>query len=128
MKIEPVVKNSSQSVKSKEQIRFDESLHKLLLIGLYLSVALILFGLGLALFTHQNVPETVFPLRSLFTGLLSLNAGSYLSLGLLVLIATPIIRVITSFISFLVEKDWRFAAITLVVLATVLVSIFLGKY
>ena len=128
MKIEPVVKNSSQSVKSKEQIRFDESLHKLLLIGLYLSVALIRFGLGLALFTHQNVPETVFPLRSLFTGLLSLNAGSYLSLGLLVLIATPIIRVITSFISFLVEKDWRFAAITLVVLATVLVSIFLGKY
>jgi uncharacterized membrane protein len=128
MKIEPVVKNSSQSVKSKEQIRFDESLHKLLLIGLYLSVALILFGLGLALFTHQNVPETVFPLHSLFTGLLSLNAGSYLSLGLLVLIATPIIRVITSFISFLVEKDWRFAAITLVVLATVLVSIFLGKY
>lgn len=128
MKIEPVVKNSSQSVKSEEQIRFDESLHKLLLIGLYLSVALILFGLGLALFTHQNVPDTVFPMQSLFTGLLSLNAGSYLSLGLLVLIATPIIRVITSFISFLVEKDWRFAAITLVVLVTVLVSIFLGKY
>lgn len=128
MKVEPVVKNSTQGIKSEEQIRFDESLHKLLLIGLYLSVALILFGLGLALFTHQNVPEAVFPLQSLFTGLLSLNAGSYLSLGLLVLIATPIIRVITSFISFLVEKDWRFAAITLVVLTTVLVSILLGKY
>lgn len=100
----------------------------MLLIGLYHSIALILFGLGLALFTHQTISDKVFPLESLVSGIRSMNASSFLSLGLLVLIATPIIRVVTSFISFLVEKDWRFAAITLMVLATVLVSILLGKY
>lgn len=125
---DPVVENKPKGVKTEEQIRFDESLHKLLLIGLYLSVAFILFGLGLALFTHQTISDKVFPLQSLFSGIVSMNASSFLSLGLLVLIATPIIRVVTSFISFLVEKDWRFAAITLVVLVTVLVSILLGKY
>ncbi|MEA5077685.1 MAG: DUF1634 domain-containing protein [Anaerolineaceae bacterium] len=125
---DPVVENKAKGVKTEEQIRFDETLHKLLLIGLYLSVALILFGLGLALFTQQSVSDKVFPLESLISGIVSMNASSFLSLGLLVLIATPIIRVVTSFISFLVEKDWRFAAITLVVLVTVLVSILLGKY
>lgn len=125
---DPVVEKKPNGVKTEAQIRFDESLHKLLLIGLYLSVTLILFGLGLALFTHQTISDKVFPLQSLVSGALAMNASSFLSLGLLVLIATPIIRVVTSFISFLVEKDWRFAAITLVVLATVLVSIILGKY
>jgi uncharacterized membrane protein len=109
-------------------MRFDESLHKLLLIGLFLSVALILFGLALALFPRQSIPQSVFPLREVFPGLFTLKAGSFLSLGLLVLIATPILRVITSLISFLVEKDWRFATVTLVVFITVMISVFLGKY
>lgn len=115
-------------VKSEEQKSFDESLHKLLIIGLILSVALILFGLMLAWVTHQSVPAQVLPLGEIVANISSMNAAGFLSLGLLVLIATPIVRVITSFVSFLIEKDWRFAAITLVVIVTVFVSILLGKY
>ncbi len=117
----------SLGVKTEAQVRLDESLQTLLVIGLYLSVALVLFGLGLALVTHQNIPQSVYPLREIFPALLAMNAGGFLSLGLLVLIATPIIRVITSLISFLIERDWRFAAITLVVLVTVMLSVLLGK-
>jgi uncharacterized membrane protein len=114
--------------KQEEQKSLDESLHKLLIIGLALSVALILTGLVLSLINHQSLPGGVLPFGSIFPSVVALEASGFISLGLLVLIATPIIRVILSFISFLVERDWRFAGITLVVLIAVLVSILLGKY
>ncbi len=120
--------HNGPGVKSEEQKSFDESLHRLLIIGLILSVALILFGLVLAWVNHQSVPAQVLPLGEIVANISSMNAAGFLSLGLLVLIATPIVRVITSFVSFLIEKDWRFAAITLVVLVTIFVSILLGKY
>jgi uncharacterized membrane protein len=48
-------------------------------------------------------------------------------LGLLVLIATPILRVIGSTLAFLYERDWRYALITFVVLLVVTLSLLLGR-
>jgi uncharacterized membrane protein len=50
-----------------------------------------------------------------------------LALGLLVLIATPILRVVGSILAFLYERDWRYAGVTTVVLIVVLISLLLGK-
>ncbi|HVX85963.1 MAG TPA: DUF1634 domain-containing protein [Phycisphaerae bacterium] len=47
--------------------------------------------------------------------------------GLLLLIATPVMRVAVSIVAFLVEKDKLFALITAGVLALLLLSFFLGK-
>ncbi|MGV8049766.1 MAG: DUF1634 domain-containing protein [Anaerolineaceae bacterium] len=55
------------------------------------------------------------------------NPAGFISLGLLVLIATSIVRVISSFIAFLEELDWRFLGITLIVLFTVFMCILFGK-
>jgi len=44
--------------------------------------------------------------------------------GLLVLIATPVVRVMASVVGFVLERDRLYAAITIVVLAILLVSLF----
>ena len=50
-----------------------------------------------------------------------------IQLGLLLLIATPVARVIFSLISFLIEKDWVYVAITSIVLMILSFSLF-GHY
>jgi uncharacterized membrane protein len=47
-----------------------------------------------------------------------------IQLGLLLLIATPVARVIFSLVGFLMEKDWIYVAITAVVLIILSISLF----
>jgi uncharacterized membrane protein len=58
---------------------------------------------------------------------IQLRPSGVLALGLLVLIATPILRVIGSVIAFLYEGDWRYAGITFLVLCIVILSVIFGK-
>jgi uncharacterized membrane protein len=46
--------------------------------------------------------------------------------GMLLLIATPVIRVALSVVFFLVQRDWLYVAITLFVLAVLLLSLVAG--
>ena len=46
--------------------------------------------------------------------------------GLLLLIATPVVRVALSVVFFLVQADWLYVGITLFVLAILLISLFTG--
>jgi uncharacterized membrane protein len=50
-----------------------------------------------------------------------------IALGLLLLLATPVLRVAVSVITFALERDWRYTTITLLVLAILVLSFFLGK-
>ncbi|MBP1602740.1 MAG: hypothetical protein H6Q06_2891, partial [Acidobacteria bacterium] len=43
------------------------------------------------------------------------------------LIATPILRVLGSFVIFLYERDWRYAGVTLIVLLVLAASLLLGR-
>lgn len=56
-------------------------------------------------------------------GLLALRPEAIAQLGLLVLIATPVLRVATSVVVFLLEGDGLYAAVTLVVLGILLASL-----
>ena len=49
--------------------------------------------------------------------------AAVIQLGLLILIATPIARVIFSVFAFAAERDWLYVAITLIVLAILLASL-----
>jgi uncharacterized membrane protein len=121
-------KPPKKGVKTQEQRDFDEALHKLLIYGLALSVVLILTGLVLSIIEHQPLPLKVPSLSGIIANLLAFKASGFLNMGLLVLIATPVIRVFTSFIAFLFERDWRFALFTLIVLVDVIIGVVLGSY
>ncbi|MGV8049767.1 MAG: hypothetical protein AB2L21_05375 [Anaerolineaceae bacterium] len=58
-----------KSVKTKEQKSFDKILHKLLVVGLVISVVLILVGLSISVITHQEPPAKILPLGVVFSSL-----------------------------------------------------------
>lgn len=113
----------------------------LLRAGVILSLFVIVFGLTLS-FTHHHdyiqahdlLPRLTnstraFPhtLHETWQGLREFRGEAFIVLGLLLLIATPVMRVAVSVFAFLIERDWIFVAITSVVLALLILSFFLGR-
>jgi uncharacterized membrane protein len=94
--------------------RLEVHLGRLLVTGVTISAILLAIGLGTWL---------VDPHRA--SALLFLNAG------LIVLMGTPILRVIVSFAEYVAMRQWFFAAVTIVVLielsVTVLFALSKGK-
>lgn len=66
-------------------------------------------------------------LSSVGTGLVHGDPLAVVALGLLILLATPVIRVAVSIVAFALEHDRLYMLITLLVLFILLVSFFLGK-
>jgi uncharacterized membrane protein YfcA/uncharacterized membrane protein len=94
--------------------------------GVYISAAVILVGVIL-FYTrpHPAEADLTYP-HNLNAILPALGAGSpvaIITLGLLILLATPVIRVAVSIVAFAVERDWLYVCITLVVLTLLLTSI-----
>lgn len=110
----------------KQQRDLNQVVHAVLIVGLVLSTALMLIGLGLSLLTERKLPETVPEVGEVVRQVVALRPSGFLALGLLVLIATPILRVIGSIGVFLYERDWRFAGISTLVFIIMLTSILLG--
>jgi uncharacterized membrane protein len=92
--------------------------------GLGLLVAKGIFSNGMGIDAAVAYPRS---LGALFSGLLALDPASVISLGLLALIATPFARVAVSIVAFAAEKDWRYVAITALVLAILVAGILMGK-
>lgn len=113
--------------KAKNQRDLNEVVHRLLIVGLIISTVLMLVGISLDLALGRQAPTVIPDLREVFARLAVLRPSGFLSLGLLILIATPIIRVIGSTIVFVYERDWRFAGITFLVFLIVLTSILFGS-
>jgi uncharacterized membrane protein YfcA/uncharacterized membrane protein len=97
--------------------------------GVLLSAAVILLGLFLEFlesnkFAPQKLQQFPQTFDQVWTGLLVLRPQAVIALGLLLLIATPVMRVAVSIVAFAVEHDWKFVVITLLVLLILLFSIF----
>jgi uncharacterized membrane protein len=101
-------------------------IHALLVWGVALSSTIMVAGLLVAAITGQPLPDSVPPIQQVIPEALALRPGGILALGLLILIATPILRVASSIIAFIYERDWRYTLITTIVFLIVLASIFLG--
>lgn len=85
------------------------TLARLLRIGSFIAAVLIATGIATMLLGKEA------PATRLITA------------GLLALLATPIMRVITAGLIFVREKDWRFACFCLVVICALAAGVFLGR-
>ena len=112
---------------AKERRDLNEVVHGVLIIGLIISTALMLAGIGLALFYQRDLPTVVPDIGDVVGRVLAVRPSGFLALGLLVLIATPILRVVGSIGAFVYERDWRFAGVTALVLVVLIVSLLLGR-
>jgi uncharacterized membrane protein len=98
-----------------------------LLVGIGASVALMAAGLVLVVVRGQTIPSSVTPAADLPHGLVAMEAAAYLSLGLMVLIATPFVRVMGSIVGFAREGDRRYVLVTSTVFALMCLGVLLGR-
>jgi uncharacterized membrane protein len=113
--------------RDRDQHALEQSLHHMLVGGVVISSLLMFSGLVLGLILNGNLPETVPQLEQIIPMALRLEPSGIVALGLLTLIATPILRVAGSVLAFLFERDWRYAFITFIVLLIVIFSILVGR-
>ena len=117
----------------------DEMMAFLLRSGVLLSAGLVFIG-GIIFLVRHPVPVIELwrvsraSRRSCgqFRGILSeagkLHGRGLIQLGLLLLIATPVARVLFSVFAFLYERDWTYVAVTLTVLAILTYSLLGGGF
>ncbi len=123
---------SSKNAGSAEDKLMSSIIGWLLQGGVLLSSAIIIAGLILLLrlpdpFSAKSVGTLPHTPLELWTGLLALQPQAVIVLGLLLLIATPVLRVAVSVIAFGLEHDMRYVIITLIVLAILITSFLLGR-
>ena len=100
---------------------------RVLVIGIAVSVVLMAIGLVLGALAGEGIPGGVTAVGDLAHGLVTLDPGAYLSLGLITLIATPFVRVGGSIVAFAREHDRRYVAITAIVFAVMCLSVVVGR-
>ncbi len=74
--------------------------------------------------TFKGEPPKLRQVHLIVKEALNFRGRDVVQLGLLLLIATPVARVIFSLIGFMIEKDWIYVAITLLVLIILSISLF----
>ncbi|MCE5295645.1 MAG: DUF1634 domain-containing protein [Euryarchaeota archaeon] len=96
-------------------------LHRVLMFGMLLSLGTM--SLGLALYIADGSgDDAVIPIETLIDELMTGTPLAIVQLGILMLIATPFVRILAALIVFSIERDRQFVLISLIVLAMVLVA------
>jgi uncharacterized membrane protein len=97
---------SPHRASEREAFRLEHAVGFVLRAGVMLSSACLALGLVLSI-----------------SGAALSAAGLLLQIGMLVLLATPVARVLVSITEYIRERDWRFTALTLIVLVELLASV-----
>ncbi len=119
---------------------------RLLRTGVLLSFLILAVGIGAVMITgetgyrqvrledvssivdyHPGPPDFPNSLGQILSGTLSLKPYAIIALGLVVLIAIPVVRVAVSVVAFAVERDRLYVIITAFVLAMLLLSFMIGE-
>jgi uncharacterized membrane protein len=103
------------------------AVHWTLLLGLILSGLLMTAGLIVALVRNQPRPQLLITkLSELADMALHANGVAWMELGVLLLLLTPILRVLVLAIGWSIRREGRMAMISLTVLALLAISLFFG--
>ncbi|AYL97192.1 DUF1634 domain-containing protein [Mucilaginibacter celer] len=104
--------------------------------GVLVSMSIVFIGGVIYLYRHGHthvdyskfvgVPDFVSTPAGIIHGIFTLRGRAIIQAGIILLIATPVIRVIFSAIGFIMEKDYLYTAITLVVLLIIVSSMLSG--
>jgi len=139
---EPAITVADSHITHDPRIRGLEFLiSRLLRLGVITSVALIVVGAIVTFLQHPDyltsrtelaklvAPDANFPhaIPVLLRELSELRGDAIVTLGLLVLMATPVMRVLVSVIAFVYERDRIYILVTTTVLCLLLLSLVLGK-
>lgn len=109
----------------------------ILRVGVISSMLIVFIGGCLYLYRHGHeqvhythfigVPGFVHSASGIIHGIFTWRGRAIIQAGIILLIATPVVRIIFSAIGFMLEKDWLYTGITLLVLAIILLSALTGN-
>lgn len=115
---------------SLDDVRMEQRMGRLLQAGVLLAAAVVLAGGAIYLAGHAGarpdyrsfVPRPVSVRRpgGLVRALLSGDGSAIIQLGILLLVATPICRVVLAVVSFALERDRQYVTVGVVVLGVLL--------
>jgi uncharacterized membrane protein len=100
-------------------------------IGVIVSVSVVIFGGIVYLYRHgSEAPDhknfitqpSFVQLNGIIQGIIDFHGRSIIQAGIILLIATPILRIIFSTISFALERDRLYVMISLLVLLIIFIS------
>lgn len=131
--------------KLNDQHDIDLIIGKLLRIGVIVSCAITVFGGIIYLFQHQEpvtrfknvadngglfegAPDYLREFSSIIPQVFNFDGAAIIQLGVIALIATPILRVFFSLISFVIEKDKLYIFISFLVLVIIFVNMIFGLH
>lgn len=110
---------------------------RLLQVGVLLAASVVLVGGAMYLYAHANEqsnyrvflaqPVELRHPAGLLRGVVGGNASAVIQLGILLLVATPIFRVIFAVVGFAIERDRLYVGISLTVLAVLLYGMLRGS-
>lgn len=125
--------SDSEAIKTSTDVQLEDLLSNILKSGVFLACAIVLVGGVLYLIRHGAEPANYQSFHgepSLFrspVGVVhAISSGYYrgiIQLGLLILIATPVVRVAVSLLVFLHRRDFTYVVVTLLVLAGLIYSL-----
>jgi uncharacterized membrane protein len=108
----------------------EQVIGRLLQIGVLIAAVVAIAGGGLLLIQHGGAPASYSAFRGepaylrslagIAQGVRDLQSDAIIQLGLVLLIATPVVRVAFSLVAFVIQRDRTYAALTLLVLALLL--------
>ncbi len=117
--------------------RTDAIMAALLRTGVLLAAGLVFIGGIIFLVRHpqptinyrvfEGEPQELRTISGIVREAALLHGRGLIQLGLLLLIATPVARVLFSVFAFLYERDWTYVAVTLIVLGLLSYSLFFGS-
>ena len=107
--------------------------YKVLLVGMVLSTALFAIGVILALLHPSYVPLTPAWVRQQYHwhtfvhGLTTANPGAFMLLATILLILTPVSRVLVSIYVFYVDHDRKYVVVTSIVFLVMVLTVILSR-
>lgn len=105
----------------------------LLRAGVFISMSIVLFG-GIIFLIHHNGSITDYnvfkpelakfsSIAAIFKGVLTFQGDAIVQFGVLMLIFTPIARIIFAIFAFLMERDYLYVLIGLIILSIITISL-----
>jgi uncharacterized membrane protein len=105
--------------------------------GVFISMLIVFFGGVLYLYRHghtiadyhefKGIPVFVHSFGGIVNGIINFRGRAIIQAGIILLIATPVIRVLFSALGFILEKDYLYTAITFIVLLIIIISALSGN-
>lgn len=122
---------SAPPASTEENVYTD--VYRMLIAGMIVSSVLFAIGIILAMLHPQYVPLTSRWVRSEYHaglvvhGLLHGDPSAIMLVATVLLILTPVARVVVSIVAFLIDRDYKFVAVTSFVFLVMIITVILGE-